>query len=206
MTSVSSSQPWGGHCSLLRMFPAPGTSVLPEQCAFSTVVFTAASKFSASFSWFTGSVATQSCAAQLSTAACASVDHGLAVLQSSPITERTAWGLQSISINCQGPKICCRASVDCSASKHVPFFFLPFFFADSVEEKRLRAHFCHPQRRDVADAAGRVRPKAPPNIQETVGFCFCHCMSYLLNCKHLRLGVDSIWMCYTVLNILLALI
>lgn len=127
MTSVSSSQPWGGHCSLLWMFPAPGTSVLPEQCAFSTVVFTAASKFSASFSWFTGSVATQSCAAQLSTAACASVDHGLAVLQSSPITERTAWGLQSISINCQGPKICCRASVNCSASKHVPFFFLLFF-------------------------------------------------------------------------------
>lgn len=34
----------------------------------------------------------------------------------------------------------------------------------------------------------------------------CSCMSYLLNCKHLRLGVDSIWMCYTLLSILLALI
>lgn len=34
----------------------------------------------------------------------------------------------------------------------------------------------------------------------------CSCMSFLFDFNHLRLGVDSIWMCYTVLSILLALI
>lgn len=33
--------------------------------------------------------------------------------RAAPSQKKTAWGLHSISINCQRPKICCRAGVDC---------------------------------------------------------------------------------------------